>query len=68
MTEIKDPLQTIQEALNEPIEAIAPTQIDDEAVREAMAARHRQIVFPPYSITRNAGKLTNTLRKELAAE
>lgn len=40
MSEIKDPLQAIQDALNAPIEAVAPTQFDDAAIARSMAARY----------------------------
>lgn len=40
MTEIKDPLQVIQDALNAPIEAVEPTQFDNEAIARFLAARY----------------------------
>lgn len=54
MTEVKNPLQLIQEGLNEPAKVAQPTQFDNEAVASYMIARNRPILFPPYSITRNA--------------
>ena len=40
MTEVKDPLKVIQDALNEPIEAVEPTQFDNVAIAHFMAARY----------------------------
>lgn len=40
MTEGKDPLKTIQDALNAPIEAVEPTQFDDAAIACCLAARY----------------------------
>lgn len=40
MSEIKDPLQAIQDALNAPIEAVEPTQFDDAAIARSMAAKY----------------------------
>lgn len=40
MSKVRDPLQTIQEALSAPIEAIEPTQFDDAAIALSMAAKY----------------------------
>lgn len=40
MSEVKDPLQAIQDGLNAPIEDIEPTHFDDAAIARSMATRY----------------------------
>lgn len=42
MTEGKDPLKTIQEALNIPLEAIEPIPFDDAAITCYLAERYKR--------------------------
>ena len=40
MSEVKDPLEIIKDALNAPIEAVEPTQFDNAAIARFLAVRY----------------------------
>lgn len=61
----KDLLQAIRKGLAEPIKSVEPIQFDNEAIERAMSSRHSQVVFPPYSVTRNSRV---TFKDELAKD
>ncbi|WKA56812.1 hypothetical protein [Planococcus shixiaomingii] len=40
MSEIKDPMQTILEGLNAPVEALKPTEFDNEAIHRYLMVKY----------------------------